>query len=78
MNSHVPLILTRPQALQYTGLTRDMFDEAVRLGIITPLNRRGARGALLFDRDALEPAVRRYLDRLKAVSGAEPAKATPR
>ncbi|MBF6594562.1 MAG: hypothetical protein IVW51_08955 [Thermaceae bacterium] len=61
-----PLILTRPQALQYTGLTRDMFDEAVQQGYITPLARRGARGALLYDRDTLEPATRRYLDYLKA------------
>ncbi len=60
-----PLVLTTEDARNYIGFTREMFREALDMGLIRRLPVPGPRGAHLYDVRDLEVGGQKYLDYLK-------------
>ena len=60
-----PLVLATNDARQYIGFSREMWDEALEMGLIQRLPIVGPHGAHLYDVRDLEAGGQRYLDYLK-------------
>jgi len=66
------LVLPTKLARRYIGFTREMWDEALKLGFIRRLPVTGPRRAHLYDVRDLEVGGRRYLDFVKGRNGGDP------